>query len=166
MPNGTVSKPGTSSTTVAPTKDAVRAGVISLLEGIPFADDGDGFGMVAAILDANTVDDLMADTGKLPKAADVAGRDLKVREITRRESDIADGDDSSLNLPWYVLVDSTDIATGERVLWQTSAATVITKLAKLHEMNLLPAIVSTSLADKTTKRGYRPVNLTIKSVTQ
>lgn len=151
-------------TTSDTSKDAVRTHVISLMESIPFGDD-DGFGMVDAILNANSWEDFASDSSKLPKAAEVANMKLKVRELTRRESTIENGDDSGLDLPWYLVVDSTDIDTGNRVLWQTSAATVVAKLIKLHEMGKLPAVVETRLADKVTKRGFRPVNLSVLSVT-
>lgn len=146
------------------TKDAVRTQVIGLMEAIPFGDD-DGFGMVQTILDATDWEDFAHDSSKLPKASEVANTKLRVREITRRESTIENGDDSGLDLPWYLVIDSTDIETGNRVLWQTSAATVVAKLIKLHNMGKLPAVVETRLADKVTKRGFRPVNLSVHSVT-
>lgn len=145
-------------------KDAVRTHVITLMESIPFGDD-DGYGMVQSILDADNWEDFASDSSKLPKAAEVSNRKLKVRELTRRESTIENGDDSGLDLPWYLVIDSTDIETGDRVLWQTSAATVVAKLIRLYEMNKLPAVVETRLSDKTTKRGFRPVNLSVHSVT-
>jgi hypothetical protein len=136
------------------------------MESVPFADDGDGYGMVSAILDADNWQDFASDSSTLPKASAVAGRDLRVREIVRRESDIEDGSDSGLDLPWYIVIDSTDVNTGDQVMWQTSAATVITKLVKLHSMGKLPAVVRTSEAAKKTKRGFTPVNLSVLSVTE
>ena len=165
MTNGTIVK-GASPKTVerATAKATVRQACISLMETVPFADDDNGFGMVAAILAASDWEDFATAASKLPNAADVVGLRLRVREIVRHESDIDTDDDSGLDLPWYLVIDSTDIDTGKAVMWQTSAATLVAKLVKLHDMHKFPAIVSTSVAAKATKRGFYPMNLTVHAV--
>lgn len=143
----------------------VRAHVITLMESIPFADD-DPHGITAAILNADSWEEFADGASSLPKAELVQGLHLKINDVTRRDSDLTPSDDEfSLNLPWYLVIDSTDTRTGDKIMWQTSAETIVAKLCKLYDMGLYPVHVILSKASKPTKRGFYPMNMTVESVT-
>lgn len=144
------------------TKESVEAAFLRELEQIPFA-DSDGLSIIGDILGANTLADLQTELqSKLPKAEEVAGRQLKVNDLVRQMSTIdASENESAIQLPWYIMVDSTDTATGERVLWQTSAGSVTAKLARLYNLELLPAVVEVRKAEKATRKGFWPMNLIV-----
>lgn len=139
-------------------KDEVLAEYIRQLEQVPLA-DADGWGILGTILGSETWEDLQSEASKLPKAEDVAGRELKVTNIERHESTIDTSD-----TPWYFVVESTDIKSGEFVMWQTSARSVMGKLLRLYVHGVLPAIVETRKSLTSTRAGYYPINLIVHAV--
>ena len=135
-------------------------------DSIPEAVDGDGAGMVADILNAESVDQLVGET-EFPSAKDIAERypNQMFRlepNLVRRESTIES--ETDYKMPFYIIA-SLRSQNGETIRFNTSAATVLAKVLKLHQFNALPAVVSFSLADAT-KKGFRPVNMTVHSVTK
>lgn len=136
--------------------DVIMDQAKALIMGIPEAVDGDGSGLLSAILSANTLDELQ-EGQHLDSARDLAGRTIKVTELSRRESDL----DSELG--WYVIVRGVDLETNRPVQFSTSALGVVLPLAKLHSWGSLPAIVKITEADRPTKAGYRPLNLTVQA---
>lgn len=137
-------------------REEITSKLVSLLADVPDFDGGDGLGMVDDILNASTWQDLQGEANGLPKAELVANRELIVTRIEKAESTIAD----SLT-PFYLIVTSYDPAKQEVVRWQTSAATVMAKLVRLHSLNALPVIVRLSKADKPTRSGMFPMNMTV-----
>lgn len=142
------------------TRESVLAAFIEQLMTIP-APDGDGWGMIGTILESESWEDLQDEASKLPNAREVAGKQLKVNNIERLESTIENED----GLPYYLLIDSTDVTTGERVMWQTSARSVTAKLVRLFIHGVLPAVVETRVSTTATKAGFFPVNLIVHAVT-
>lgn len=137
---------------------AIMQRMEALFLSIPLVDT-DSLAFVARNLNVADVSELIGELeNKLPKAEDVAGRQLKITDITRNASTV---DDSPF--AWYLIIDSTDTQTGDPVLWQTSAGDVTSKLLRIYEANRLPAVVETRLADKT-RRGYNPVNLIVHAL--
>lgn len=144
------------------TKESVEAAFLRELEQIPFGDT-DGLSILGDILSSTTLEELQTELqSKLPKAEEVAGRQLKVNDIVRQISTIdASENESAIQLPWYVMVDSTDIDTGDHVLWQTSAGSVTAKLIRLYNLGYLPAVVEVRKAEKQTRKGFWPMNLIV-----
>lgn len=130
-----------------------------LVMAIPLAEGGDGSEMVADILAAESWEQLNGDEGSLPNARAVKGRELKVHGITRHESTEEGG------IGWYLVIESTDIHTGELVRWQTSSMMVMAKLVKLSQLRCYPALVKISEAEKATKAGRKPLDMAVLSAT-
>lgn len=129
-----------------------------VLETIPEPASDDGTGMVIDILNAKDADSLLGET-ELPSAADIADRFPRVEfvlqnNLIRRESTLENG------LPFYVIGTLTN-ASGQSIRINTSAATVLAKIAKLYDFGALPARVSFTRTSKPTKAGYLPVNMTV-----
>jgi hypothetical protein len=129
----------------------------ALLEAVPDAVDDDGFGIQQALIEAETWEDLNKES-KLPDAPSQAGKHLKVFSIAKRRSEIAEG------LPYYLIVESVNTANGEAIRWQTSAASVAIVLVKLHSFGKLPALIRIDKAEKPTKAGFYPCNVTVLGV--
>jgi hypothetical protein len=143
---------------------AIFDAAVALIEDIPEAPDGDGLGIIGALLDADDWEDLNRDA-HLPNGKDVAGQRLRVSSLARRLSDLgADDGTGGVRLPHYLVIDSVNIDTGEVVRWQTSAPALVVPLAKLHRWGRLPAIVQVNRADKPTKAGFYPLNLHVHAV--
>jgi len=153
----------TSTVEVPRTRESALAEFPEMVLAIPAAEDSDGSEIVADILMATTWEDLAEEQGSLPNARAVAGRQLRVHKVERRESTEAGG------LGWYLVIDSTDPDTGEMVKWQTSAMSVMAKLVKLHQLcgkdGRLDALVETREAERTTKAGRKPIDLLIHACT-
>ena len=143
---------------------AVLEAATALLDLIPDAVDDDGSGIIARLLDAESWEDLNQDS-KLPAGKDIHGRDLVVRGMVKRFSDIEpEDDDLGVRLPHYLVIDSVYSGKGTEVRWQTSAPGLVIPLCKLYVWGKLPATVHIHQADKPTKRGFRPLNLEVLSV--
>lgn len=82
------------------------------------------------------------------------GKPVEIRGFRWRPSDFDVGS------PVFVIVQATDIATGEIVNLTTGAAAVLAQLAWMakHEQ-LVGAKVTLMESDKPTKAGYRPLKL-------
>lgn len=121
-------------------RQAFEESVIALMQAIPEAGENDDISVYAQLMAAQSVDDF--DTGgHLPAGRDLVGRRLKVESFARRVSDIDDEDsDIKFRLPWYLVIESADVDSGENVRWQTSAPGIVLVLAKLYSWGQLPAI--------------------------
>lgn len=146
---------------VKPDAEQILAEFVSQLSAIPGPAEDDGLGMVYTILGATSWEQLQDEASKLPDSEKVAGRRLKINNIERHDSTIVDG-----LTPFFLVIDSTDIDTGEMVMWQTSAQTVMAKLVRLYHLGSLPAIVETRKAVTPTRSGFYPINLIVHSVSQ
>lgn len=138
------------------TRDSALAGYGALIMAIPEAEASDGSEMIADILMATTWEQLNEDS-KLPSFDDLAPMTFRVNDITRAPSDIAGG------LGWYLLVDCHTAERGDFKV-QTSSGVPMAKLIKLYFMGAFPASVSISRAEKATRNGMHPLNLTVNAV--
>lgn len=143
-------------------KQEIRDAIIRAMDTIPFADDSDAkYRMLDQILNGNDWESVAtAENSSLPKAENVAGLKLKVYDITKRLSDIESPDDE-FNLPYYLVLQSTNIDTGDTVVWQTSAATLVGKFIRAYTDGRLPITVVTSRSEKRTARGFYPMNMSV-----
>ena len=130
-----------------------------LVMAIPLAEGGDGSEMVARVLAAESWEDLNDDEGALPNARAVKGKKLKCHGITRHESTEEGG------IGWYLVIESTDVDTGELIRWQTSSMMVMSKLVKLSQLSCYPALVQVSEAESATKAGRKPLDMRVLSAT-
>lgn len=126
---------------------------------IPPANAGNADGILADILNAESWEDLNAETAKLPKAELMIGKTLKVTHLARHESTEEGG------IGYYLVIDSVDIATGEAIKWQTSAMSIMAKLAKLSQLRCYPVLVKVTKAEKATRGGRWPLDITIEGAT-
>jgi hypothetical protein len=142
----------------------VETAALALLDLVPDVPEDDGTGIFARLLDADDWEGLNLES-KLPNGKDVVGRRLNVSVIGKRVSEVEVEEGSSkFRLPYYLVVDSTDIDNGEMVRWQTSAPALVLSLAKLHQWGKLPAVVQVSEGGKDRPGMSRPLNLTVLAV--
>lgn len=130
----------------------------SMASAIPEADDSNAYeDIVAQILNADGVDGLNAPW-ETEKAERLNGHRLKIESITKRDSD----KDAGLGI--YLVVKGTDLGTGEKFTWSTSAVSIVAQLAKAHFLAEFPVIATLVVSDKLTKAGYRPQHLDVHSI--
>ena len=132
-----------------------------LVTMIPEMPEGDGAGILAAILNATTVDELSRQS-KLPAGKDLVGVEMKIYDVHRMPSDLEGEDDGTgIRLDDYVIVDALTGRDGTELRWQTSAPGLVLPIAKLYVWGKLPAVIRIQQADKPTKRGFRPLNVAV-----
>lgn len=127
--------------------------------------DADGSGIIADVLMATSAEQLNNTQTALPDGPAMAGRRIFVTGIGRMKSDLEGG------LGWYLLVDYVDPGTGEPAKFQTSSATLMAKLVKLHQFVLggqiaWPVELTVTKATKPTRQGFYPVDCTIHSTSR
>lgn len=122
--------------------------------GIPDGGDGGGERIIEALLAAKTIDDLN-QPWEGTSGSKLAGKVLRIETLTKQPSDYTDGP------AIFLVVSSTDTKTGEKVTWTTSAVAVIIQLAVAYMRGMFPLIAEVVLAERETKKGYRPYHLRI-----
>lgn len=140
---------------VEPLSEAALAQFRPVFDLIEWSADDDGTGMLLRMLEAETWEDLNTEQS-LPALKDLAPCRLKILGIRKRESEM-DG-----RMPIYLIVEAINLATGGAVTFNTGAGNPFIALAMLNKFGNFPAIVEVRAADKLTKRGYRPLNLTVE----
>ena len=170
MRNKIIDETGAEVDTTKPTnpvpadRGAVLLAARELMALVPDAPEDDGSGILGRILAADDWEDLNSQTS-LPNAKDVANRTLRYTGVVKRESDLETEDDGSgLRLDHYLVVDAVDIHNGEVVRFQTSAASVTLAIAKMVAFGKVPFVGTIRPVDKPTRRGFRPLNLTVEAV--
>lgn len=126
--------------------------------GIPEADDGEAYeNIVLQLLNADDIDAFNApwDTDA---AASLAGQQLRIESMSRRQSDFAGG------LGLYMVVKGVKLKTGERFVFTTGGIANVATLARIHYTGRLPAVVELVIADTPTANGFRPQHLKIWSL--
>lgn len=128
-----------------------------MILAVPEAEDDDGFGIIAGVLEAGSWEDLNTGGG-LPEAEDFEGKRMVIRSITRRESTV-EGAES----PWYFVVDADsgqpDFAS---MRFATSSRTIMAQLVKCHVHGWFPIVATVVKSDKATRKGFRPLSLRIE----
>ena len=141
------------------TRESALAEFPEMVLAVPAAEDSDGSGIIADILMATSWEDLNNDQGALPNARAMLGKRVRVHRLERRESTEQGG------IGWYLVITASDPKTGEQIMWQTSAMSVMAKLVKLHQLagadGQVDALVEVTEADRDTRAGRRPLDLTI-----
>lgn len=132
-----------------PTGLAMLSQFSELVTQVPVAADDDGSGIIARILEADTVDALAEDDG-LPSSKDLAPFTVMVQQVTRRPSD------HPSNTGFYLIVDGVITSTGQVIKFSAGGEQTVAMLAKLHQLGALPCQVQFTKA--TTKGGREAVN--------
>ena len=142
----------------APTAAARMDAVVEVYEGIfasiPEAGDEGATAILEQILRADAPDALDApwrSTGLEP----FVDQRLIVRGIRKAASEFAGG------LPWFLILDCVDPATGETISTTTGAVAVVAQLVRAFGMGWLPLEVVVRRASRPSKSGYYPMHLEV-----
>jgi hypothetical protein len=125
-----------------------------ILETIPLAEDGDGIGIILDALNSTDVDSFNAEDN-LPSLDSLAPATIKVTDVVRRESTMQG------MMPWYLILDVVNVATGEALKVQTSAAKPMAVIARIYSLGRIPAILEISRKTKATKGGMFPLQVKV-----
>lgn len=106
---------------------------------------------VAAVTDPTALDAPWQAGG----LAQYAGRSIIVRGIRKLPSDYPGP------LPWFLIIDGQDPATGGEVHLTTGSVSVVAQLVKAYVSGWLPIAVIPRLAERPTKDGYYPMHLEV-----
>lgn len=108
--------------------------------------------MLEKILSATTVDEVYA-VQDVRHARDILGEAFEATDIRFNVSDYTDG------VPFYLIVDGYDVATGDKITVTCGGATVMAQLYQLKRLGAFPAKVKFQQAKKATKQGYFPLHI-------
>lgn len=137
---------------IAPVSPALIARFAEMATMIP-TEDGQAYErIVEAILSSDTIDAL-DEPWESTKAELLLGKTLEIRGLTRRPSDFKSG------LRLFLVVDSTDTATGERIVWTTGSVAIVAQLVRAYALGALPCYAELIIAERPTEAGYRPHHL-------
>jgi hypothetical protein len=149
----------TTTTTAAPAPlpAHLEAEIAEVLAQVP-GDDGSGAArIVEMLLDASALDDLNAPWDTTSGRA-LAGKRLRILDITQRPSSYTDGP------PIFLVVHAADAKTGERVTFTTSAVAVVLQLAIAYVRGFFPLLCDVIVAERPTQRGFYPYHLQVLAV--
>jgi hypothetical protein len=127
----------------------------AMAAGIPETAGEDAYDeILTQILSAGSVPELNApwDTHK---AEQLEGHRLRIDSIKRSASDFADG------LGMYLVCKGVNLTSGEKITVTLGAISVVAQLAKVHYLDGFPLLCRIVIAERPTKRGYRPIHLNI-----
>lgn len=145
-------------TTTGPAQLAeIQAKWAALAESIPDAasDDGSGAMRIATqIFDAQQAGDLDSPW-EARDFATLLNKPVKVTALRKAESDYPDGPG------FYLIVDVTEVSTGEMVTVTTGSVSVMAQLIKAYAAGWMPLICVLTEAERPTKQGYRPQHLMV-----
>lgn len=132
--------------------DSINAYLTAILEQLPMQDEGDVTGILAQIINAESILELdspwqSAGMGRYN------GYALEIRSIKRLESDFPGG------LGWYLLCEGVIMETGEYKAFSTSAVAVMAQLLIAWNRGFFPYQVYVRIATKPTKKGFYPMHL-------
>jgi hypothetical protein len=117
-------------------------------------DEGGVSVLLSTLANATTADDLFAGS-ELEKLTDHLGETLVIRSLDAvRNSDFDEG-----ALGVYAIVTAVVHSTGELVKIAIGATEPFAIVCALHEMDALPRALRFERSEKTTKAGFRPINV-------
>lgn len=123
--------------------------------GIPDAADEDAYDSILSVLmNATTIDELNAPWDTVD-AEDLIGYRLRIEGVKRLVSDFTGG------LGMYLVLQGTNMGTGDKFTWTTGAISIVGQLARAHYLNAFPVTCELIIADRPTKNGYRPQHLKV-----
>jgi hypothetical protein len=138
--------------------EAILAQFHQMLALVPDAEDDDGTGIILDILQATSWEGVNTE-GSMPDAEKMLHKEVKVLQISKRESTIEESDTG-----FYLVVDYVD-GNGEPGKFQTSSRTITAQLVRLWMLDAFPALVKVCKGDKPTRRGFWPLSLQVIAAT-
>jgi hypothetical protein len=132
--------------------DSINAYLSRIVESLPDQDEGDVYGILAQIINSETLEDLDSPWQSAGmKAYD--GYAVEIRSIKKMPSDIPGG------LDWYLLCEGIILETGEYKAFSTGASAVLAQLLVAWERNMFPYRCYIRISKKPTKKGFYPMHL-------
>lgn len=109
--------------------------------------------IIAQILNAETVDDVLADT-EVRGLSEWEGKRFWVNEVKYNESDY------DPNGGWYAVANITDVETGWRGPATSGAAQILAQFMRFDELDAYPVLCTlTKATKKPTAQGFWPLKL-------
>ena len=136
-----------------PLSDGTVAVYQSMLDAVPDAESGAGYERILQQLAA--ADDLTGlnspwEAGDFREWADEV---LVIRGITKRPAEFEGG------LPWFLVVDAVDEATGNMLTLTTGSVNIVAQLTRAWSLDLFPIRAKVVIAAKPTRSGFYPQRL-------
>lgn len=122
------------------------------LEIVPDVADDPTERMLALIQQAESPQAMNSIWDSLPNVKESEGARWRVHNIRLRESDFENSD-------YYLLVEVTDLGSGERKVVSCGSTMICLQLAKAYKEGWLPLDVEVRGPKRPTKQGYRPLHL-------
>lgn len=122
------------------------------LEVVPDVEDDPTERMLALIQQAETPQAWASIWENLPNVKNSEGARWRIHAIRLRESEFEGSD-------YYLLLDVTDLDSGERKVVSCGSTMICLQLAKAHQAGWLPLDVEVRGPKRPTKQGYRPLHL-------
>lgn len=140
---------------VAPiASDATLATFAHMASVIPDADGAGMDNMLAAILGADSWDQLDAPWST-SSTDDAVGVPVVITDLTRRPSDFAEG------LGVYLIVSGSRADNGEPITYTTGSVSVVAQLVRAYAIGALPLTAKLVKAERPSANGYYPVHLQV-----
>ena len=114
---------------------------------------GDELGILRQIMQANNVEELDTPWGKADGLKNFLGQRIRVNAAKKVPSDYAEG------LGWFLVLDITDVASGEKFTVTTGSTSVMAQVLKAYSLGQVPFECAPVEADKQTDAGYFPQHL-------
>lgn len=134
------------------TPESINEYLSRIVEKLPDQDEGDAYGILAQIINAESLEDLDSPWQSAGmKAYD--GYAVEIRSIKKMPSDIPGG------LDWYLLCEGIVMETGEYKAFSTSASAVLAQLLVAYDRGYFPYQCYIRIAKKPTKKGFYPMHL-------
>lgn len=139
---------------IVPSNDPNLLAYESFLEAIPEVDEDGYSGILARLATAESIYDLDSPY-QSESFSEYKDRAILITGVRRAASDFQDG------LGVFLIVEFTDLETGERSTCTTGAISIVAQLARAYTLGVLPIGVVPRVASKPTKKGYYPQHLEI-----
>jgi dihydrofolate reductase len=123
-----------------------------MVTAIPEDDDNAMDDILATIMGSATWEDLNK-AWESAKGERLAGRILRIDTVTRHDSDFAE------SLGFFLVAKGVDTKTGETFAWPTGSVGTMAQLARAYLSGWLPLFAEVIIAERPTKKGYRPQHL-------
>lgn len=142
----------TSETAIAKREATNLALLEERLASIPGVDEDPTERMLALVDQVESPEDWNAIWDKLPAIRDFEGKRIQLNDIRLRESDFEGS-------AYYLLLDVTDLDSGERAIISSSSTMCNLQAAKAYIEGWLPLKVEVRGPRQPSKNGFRPLHL-------
>lgn len=140
------------STAVATVPGDAERELVALVATIPNGDEDPTESMLAHVMNAAVPGDWNA-IFEADSIKDMDGKQVRINAIRSAASTFPDG------LPFFLVVDATDLKTGERGVFTCGSKMAVAQLANAYRTGNLPVEVEIVRKATPTKRGFHPIHL-------